>query len=357
MRRPRLIFVAAAAAWSIVSSTAHPQAKDPPFQFGLIGDMPYMKTQEEQFQRVVAALNATELAFVVHVGDAQSSPGDYYPNPETGSLPCTDQKYEALYRSFQSVRHPFVLTPGDNDWTDCHLVREPKLDPLERLAKLRTMFYPDGATLGQRTIAVESQAKLHPRFESFRENLRWSIGDVVFGTLHIVGSNDNFGRSAEMDKEHAERKAANLAWISALFEFAKTSNSRGLVLMAHANLGFENHWPAEPKARYFRPFVARGQPIPSYPTAFADYVAALTDGLENYGKPVAFLHGDTHLFRIDKPLYSAKTGRLFENFTRVETFGDPNTHWVRITIDPGDAQLFRFEARIIPENVGGRPAQ
>ena len=127
--------------------------------------------------------------------------------------------------------------------------------------------------------------------------------------------------------------------------------------MTHANMGFENYWPSEPKARYFRPFVARGQPVPSYPTAYNDYVAALADELESYGKPVSFLHGDTHLFRIDKPLYSKKTGRVFENFTRVETFGDPDTHWVRITVDPGDAQLFRFEARIIPENVAGRQAQ
>jgi len=77
--------------------------------------------------------------------------------------------------------------------------------------------------------------------------------------------------------------------------------------------------------------------------------------LEAFDKPVAFLHGDTHLFRIDKPLYSKKTNRLFENFTRIETFGWPDTHWVRITVDPADPQLFRFKAEIVPENVTGCP--
>ena len=76
--------------------------------------------------------------------------------------------------------------------------------------------------------------------------------------------------------------------------------------------------------------------------------------MESYDKPVAYLHGDTHLFRIDKPLYSKKSNRAFENFTRVETFGDPDTHWVRVTVDPGDAQLFRFDAQIIPDNVVNR---
>ena len=55
--------------------------------------------------------------------------------------------------------------------------------------------------------------------------------------------------------------------------------------------------------------------------------------------------------RIDQPLFSKKTNRRFENFTRVETFGDPETHWVRVTVDPADPQLFRFNAEIIPKNV------
>ena len=76
--------------------------------------------------------------------------------------------------------------------------------------------------------------------------------------------------------------------------------------------------------------------------------------MEGYDKPVAFLHGDTHLHRVDKPLYSKKTNRIFENFTRVETFGNPDTHWVRISVDPADPQLFSFKAEIIPENVANR---
>lgn len=323
------------------------------FQFGLIGDVPYTIAQDDEYRRLIAALNAADLAFVVHVGDMQSSPSDHYASPAISSPPCTDQKYETLYLSFQSIKHPVILTPGDNDWTDCHLIRESQVDPLERLAKIRTMFYPAGRSVGQRTIAVENQATIS-QFGKFQENLRWAIHGITFGTLHIVGSNDNFGRTPEMDAEHAERKAANINWLRSLFSEAKRSDSRGLVLMTHANLGFESYWPKEPKARYFRPFIPRGQTLPSRPAAFGDYVAALAEELESYDKPVAFLHGDTHLFRIDKPLYSEKTKRLFENFTRVETFGDPNTHWVRVTVDAEDTQLFRFDARIVPENIANR---
>ena len=124
-----------------------------------------------------------------------------------------------------------------------------------------------------------------------------------------------------------------------------------VVLMVQANPGFENQWPARPKQLYFALFRGVRPPDPPQPTAYDDYIKALAEELESYDKPVAFLHGDTHTFRMDQPLFSQKTGRRFENFTRVETFGAPETHWVRVTVDPADPQVFRFNAEIIPENI------
>ncbi len=328
-------------------------AQERAFDFALIGDMPYTKVQEREYQRVLGALNAADLALVAHIGDFQFDARPYNQNPTIASMPCVDENYKAIYNSFQTIRHPFVLTPGDNDWTDCWPLQAQKVDSLELLAKVRTMFFPDGRSLGQRPIAVRNQSA-DPQFARFRENLRWSIGGVTFVTLHIVGSNDNFGRTPEMDAEHLERKAANIAWMKQAFAEAKASNSRGLIILTQANPGFENFWPPAAKTRYFIPFIPRGQALPNPTTAFGDYIETLAGELEAFDKPVAFLHGDTHLFRIDKPLYSRKTNRLFENFTRVETFGWPDTHWVRITVDPADPQLFRFKAEIVPENAVNR---
>jgi hypothetical protein len=42
---------------------------------------------------------------------------------------------------------------------------------------------------------------------------------------------------------------------------------------------------------------------------------------------------------------------VLANFTRVETFGAPNTHWVSTTIDPNNPNLFEFQARIVPANA------
>jgi hypothetical protein len=43
---------------------------------------------------------------------------------------------------------------------------------------------------------------------------------------------------------------------------------------------------------------------------------------------------------------------VLANFTRVETFGARQTHWVSATVNPHDPNLFGFEPRIVPTNVG-----
>ena len=72
-------------------------------------------------------------------------------------------------------------------------------------------------------------------------------------------------------------------------------------------------------------------------TGYDSFIAALEkETLEAFGKPVVYVHGDTHIFRIDKPLVGHQSQRIIENFTRVATFGHPDTHWIRATIDPSD---------------------
>ncbi len=52
----------------------------------------------------------------------------------------------------------------------------------------------------------------------------------MFATLHIVASNDNLGHTPEMDAEHTEQKAANIAWLKQTTTQAKANGSLGLVL-------------------------------------------------------------------------------------------------------------------------------
>jgi hypothetical protein len=65
---------------------------------------------------------------------------------------------------------------------------------------------------------------------------------------------------------------------------------------------------------------------------------------------VALVHGESHYFKLDKPL-NGPSGGVLANFTRVETFGARNAHWVSARIDPSDPNLFVFEPRIVAANA------
>ena len=89
-------------------------------------------------------------------------------------------------------------------------------------------------------------------------------------------------------------------------------------------------------------------------TAYDEFIRSLETETLQFSGPVALVHDDSHIFRIDKPLLSSKTGRVIENFTRVETFGTPDVHWVRVIADLNDPSIFTFKPEIVTKNVVDR---
>ena len=317
-------------------------------EFALIGDMPYDARQEREFANLMKAINAADLAFVVHSGDFAWD-GIAWKTTTKGLPPCSDETFQERLSLAKGSQHPFIFTPGDNDWTDCHRAKPRTYDPLERLAKLRQMFFQGDQSLGRRTLRLTRQSE-DTRYARFRENVRWTYGDVLFVTLHMVGSNNNLGRTPEMDAEYAERNTANLAWMREAFELANRNASKAIMIIAQANPRFETTWSPLLQKRYMLAGLGIKPPKKRRVTGFDDFVVALEKETLAFGKPVVYVHGDTPTFRIDKPLVDSTSRRFIENFTRVETYGHPNTHWVRVTIDPGDPNVLRFRQEIVKEN-------
>jgi hypothetical protein len=257
-------------------------------------------------------MNREDLAFVVHVGDFKSQ-----------NDPCGDEVYRRRLEQFNRFRHPLIFVPGDNEWTDCHKP-DPPSDPLERLAFLRKVLYPTDRTLGQTSFELERQSS-SPDFASFRENSRWSLSGVLFVTLHVVGSNNGFGRWPEGDREHGERRTANQAWMEAAFRLAAGDRYRALMLFIHGNPRFD---------------LPRGD---SGRSGFEDFLGSLEAEMLAFSKPVVLVHGDTHYFRIDKPLLNSETRRRIVHLTRLETFGVPDIHWLRATVEETNPNVFAFE--------------
>ena len=283
---------------------AQPGLAQPPvrFSFAIVGDAPYNALEEIEFAGELRQIDHEDLAFVVHVGDIKS-----------GSSPCSDALFGKRLQQFQSVRHPFIYVPGDNEWTDCW---RSGADPLERLAKLRELFFRGDDSLGETKLRLERQSA-DPRLAEYRENVRWNVGSALFIGLNIPGSNNNLGRTARMDAEYARRSAADAAWLAQGFDLAKRKGYAAVFIVIQADPLFEraSRHPASATDGYaqFR------QELLAHTLAFA--------------KPVILIHGDTHRYRVDHPLVDPATRKPVELFTRIESFGSPFVDWIRVSVD------------------------
>ncbi len=285
------------------------------YDIALIGDLPYNARQELQFQTLRQEINQANVEFVIHDGDFKG-----------GATPCTDANFQKILGEFNQFRAPFIFIPGDNEWTDCHRTGS---DPLERLAKLRSLFFATHTSLGQKTLPLERQSE-SADFADYRENVRWMYGQVLYVGLHIVGSNNNLGRTPAADQEYQARNAANLDWLKSSFAIAQRQQMKGVMVVIQANPGFELSPPER--------------------TGFNDFLTRLRQEVIAFSKPVVLVHGDSHNFQINKPLFDERNNRLM-NFTRLETFGSPDAHWVKASIQPDDPNVFHFKPMIIPANV------
>jgi hypothetical protein len=175
---------------------------------------------------------------------------------------------------------------------------------------------------------------------------------VVYLGVNVQGSNDNFPyhdtetgagvpvrSDAEVQRQRNEemaRKAADLEWLREGFDYAERVHAKGVMIVWQADPNFNN------EAHLTNPH--------DY-DAYPDYINALRTQTEAFSGQVVLVHGDSHYFKVDKPLNRTTTGGVVTNLTRVETFGARNTHWVSARIDPRDPNLFVFEQRIVAGNT------
>lgn len=301
----------------LILTSCLPSEKDK-LTFMAIGDVPYHLPEDfERFERLIQQINGEGPALTLHVGDIKS-----------GSTPCSDAYFEKIKGYFDTFDQPLVYTPGDNEWTDCHREACGSFEPEERLDKLRQLFFATPQSQGKNPMPLERQNSLEG-FEKFPENARWQMAGVTFGTLHVIGSNNNFKLdSAALNDEFYERELANNFWLKQLFEQARETDSHGLVLVLHAGLNYNSR---------------------DERNGHASFVHLLREEVMAYGKPVLLLYGDHHRFMIDQPLRD-DTGRTLTNFTAVQVFGDRDMHAVRVQVSPENPHLFLIDPFYVAGN-------
>lgn len=308
------------------------------FSFGLWGDLPYQKAGDEpKIPALLKSINQSDIAFSIYDGDIKD-----------GSSKCTDDIYQSALSMFGQMNQPVVYVPGDNEWTDCHRLNNGGYDGLERLAHLRKTLFPTVNSLGKRTLALTHQGQLG---EKFVENTRFSHHSIVFATLNMPGSNNNkilddkdcANKSARTpvqceasNAEYLERDAANISWLQQAFQTAKVQKARGLVLVFQADPGFDLP-ETEDKDESQAPRVS----------GYRNFINRVVQETEQFAGQVLLVHGDTHFFKVDKPLYSPT--KVLANLTRLQTFGSPLIHWVRVTVEPKNPNVFSISPVMVEQ--------
>jgi hypothetical protein len=234
----------------------------------VLGDTPYSAAEIRSLDALIERINAHELAFVVHVGDIGTS---------VRTQACSDAWLAARRAQFANLRHPFVLLPGDNEWTDC---AKHGMDPRARLAAWRGLFCTD-----PRGLALERQPE-------HCENVRWQAGGMTFIGLNVPG-----GGSPDLGDA---RMAATLEWLDESLALAEARGAARIFVFIHADPRFER--------------------VGAY-DAYAQLRAVLTTHATWFADRLVLVHGDTHVYRDDAPVPGLR---------RLEVWGVPFVSWLRV---------------------------
>lgn len=222
---------------SLVFGTASAQSET---RFAVLGDMPYDTTEQvEKLEGIGSKLRELSLRLVIFYGDIKG-----------GGESCDDELLESRRDLVLGlVPDRVIYTPGDNEWTDCDREAAGAHNELERLWKIRSLFFANPTTGGQDWTPVR-------QYPNYPENALWSYGDLQFVTLHVVGTSNGrrkikpaASETAGLSAEQADaledgleqyaremvnnRDKANLLWLGKAFEAA--SDAEGLVVVMHAD--------------------------------------------------------------------------------------------------------------------------
>lgn len=329
-----------------------------PWHFTALGDTAYNLDRDlPVYERLIGAINASEPAFTIHVGDTW------------GALACTEDNHRWVRGWFDKFQHPVIYTPGDNEWTDC---RDPALleaytrviegkgtqqdmavlgnarqldnafaatsyaDTLGSLTTIRQVFFATAQSLGARSMPLTRQSDTSD-FPDMAENARWERDGVVFATLSVPGSAMGFTiNDADRAAEAIARNRANVAWIKATFEHATRNDASAVVIAMHASM-FEDGEGSQDFGKRLR----GGAEGPYFWTALA-----IRDLAAGFGKPVLLVHGDFHELVVDRPFLVSQGEAQppkFANITRLQVFGAPELKAVRVSVDTGTPWVFGFE--------------
>lgn len=215
----------ATAAAAAASPPATPPGAQPArsFQFAVIGHPLQRGRDEAALKRAIADATQTDPAFVVATGI------------KAATEPCSDRLYAQRHALLNESPQPMIVSLAGSDWSAC-VNSAGRSNAIERLNRLRELFYVDGDSLGARRIAV-TRLSSSAKFRSYAENAHWEHGKVLFATINLPANNNHFRPEAGRNSEFEDRLVANRAWLQRLFTLATRQKMHALVLFSDGDPG------------------------------------------------------------------------------------------------------------------------
>jgi hypothetical protein len=222
----------------LVSCTSKDQGK---LIFSVMGDVPREASEDLLLQRQIAAHNQySKSEFILHVGDIK-----------TGSAPCAEEVYQRVAGFLKQIKVPTFIVVGDNEWNDC-------VDPDQAWIYWHQYFnrFEENWHYGP---PVQHQ----PGHE---ENFAWTTHHVRMIGINLVGGRIH-------DPYAWEQMLRTAADWTALQLRENRDQVAAAVVFAQAN-------PKEKHALFMNQFVL---------------------AVEQFRKPVLFIHGDGHRWLYEHP--------------------------------------------------------
>jgi hypothetical protein len=201
------------------AAPAHARAGE--YQFGVIGHS-VRNGGDAQLRRALNERSDAAQAFVVVTGI------------KGAAEPCSDKVYTERRDLLDDAASPVIAALAASDWSECRNSAG-RSAAIERLNRLRELYFSDASSLGTRKLAV-TRLSSTPKFRSYAENAHWVVGKVLYATVNLPANNNHYRAEAGRNSEYEDRLVANRFWLNRLFALARRDKLDAVVLFSEGDV-------------------------------------------------------------------------------------------------------------------------